>query len=54
MLDLDQRKATILKAIEEQGKLTPDLQKRIEQCFDSTELEDIYLPYKGSGRLGPV
>jgi uncharacterized protein len=46
MLDLDQRKATILKAIEEQGKLTPDLQKRIEQCFDSTELEDIYLPYK--------
>ena len=45
-LELDDRKATILKTIEEQGKLTDDLRFRIEQCWDSTELEDIYLPYK--------
>ena len=45
-LELDDRKATILKTIEEQGKLTDDLRLRIEQCWDSTELEDIYLPYK--------
>ena len=45
-LELDNRKATILKTIEEQGKLTDDLRLRIEQCWDSTELEDIYLPYK--------
>lgn len=40
------RKKTILKAIDEQGKLTDELSKKIENCFDSTELEDIYLPYK--------
>ena len=45
-LELDERKATILKTIEEQGKLTPELRQRIEQSWDSTELEDIYLPYK--------
>ena len=45
-LELDDRKATILKTIEEQSKLTDDLRLRIEQCWDSTELEDIYLPYK--------
>ena len=45
-LELDDRKSTILKTIEEQGKLTDDLRLRIEQCWDSTELEDIYLPYK--------
>ena len=45
-LELDDRKATILKTIEEQGKLTDDLRLRIEQCWESTELEDIYLPYK--------
>ena len=45
-LELDDRKATILKTIEEQGKLTDDLRTRIEQCWDATELEDIYLPYK--------
>ena len=40
------RKETILKTIEEQGKLTAELKKRIEACWDATELEDIYLPYK--------
>ena len=45
-LELDDRKATILKTIEEQGKLTDDLRLRIEKCWESTELEDIYLPYK--------
>ena len=45
-LELDERKATILKTIEEQGKLTPELCQRIEQSWDATELEDIYLPYK--------
>ena len=45
-LEIDDRKATILKTIEEQGKLTDELRTRIEQCWDATELEDIYLPYK--------
>ncbi|MBQ8521277.1 MAG: RNA-binding transcriptional accessory protein [Bacteroides sp.] len=40
------RKETILKTIEEQGKLTDALRKRIGDCWDATELEDIYLPYK--------
>ncbi len=44
--ELEKRKETILKTIEEQGKLTDDLRKRIENCWDSVELEDIYLPYK--------
>ena len=45
-LELDERKVTILKTIEEQGILTEELRLRIEQCWESTELEDIYLPYK--------
>ena len=44
--ELAKRKETILKTIEEQGKLTPELKTRIESSWDSTELEDIYLPYK--------
>ena len=40
------RKETILKTIDAQGKLTQELLKRIEQTWDATELEDIYLPYK--------
>lgn len=44
--ELDKRKKTILSSIEEQGKLTPELKKRIDASWDSTELEDIYLPYK--------
>ncbi len=44
--ELDKRKETVLKTIEDQGKLTPELKKRIEDCYSATELEDIYLPYK--------
>ncbi|MEO1262248.1 MAG: Tex family protein [Bacteroidota bacterium] len=44
--ELEKRKETVLKTIEEQGKLTDDLRKKIENCWDSVELEDIYLPYK--------
>ena len=44
--EIQKRKETVVKTITEQGKMTPELQKRIEQCWDSTELEDIYLPYK--------
>lgn len=44
--ELEKRKVTILQTIEEQGQLTDELRRRIEGCFDSTELEDIYLPYK--------
>ena len=44
--DLSDRKQTILSTIESQGKLTDDLRRRIEDCWNSTELEDIYLPYK--------
>ncbi|AHW58650.1 uncharacterized protein SAMN05444285_106126 [Draconibacterium orientale] len=48
--ELAKRKETILKTINEQEQLTPDLKKRIEDCFDSVELEDIYLPYKPKRR----
>ena len=44
--EIEKRKETILKAIEEQGKLTDSLKKRIKDTYDATELEDIYLPYK--------
>ena len=44
------RKETVVKTITEQGKMTPELQQRIEQCWDSTELEDIYLPFKPKRR----
>jgi len=44
--EMSERKETILKTIEEQGKLTEELKKRIEACWNATELEDIYLPYK--------
>lgn len=40
------RKETILSTIQEQGKLTAELQKRIEETWENTLLEDIYLPYK--------
>ena len=46
MLEIEDRKATILRTIEEQGKLTSELKARIEGTWDLTELEDIYLPYK--------
>jgi uncharacterized protein len=44
--ELEKRKQTILKTIEDAGKLTPELKQRIDDCVNATELEDIYLPYK--------
>ncbi|MBQ0068874.1 MAG: helix-hairpin-helix domain-containing protein, partial [Bacteroidales bacterium] len=44
--ELEKRRATILKTIEAQDKLTPELANRINNCWDATTLEDIYLPYK--------
>jgi uncharacterized protein len=44
--ELDKRREAILKSIEEQGKLTPELKKSIDQAETMTRLEDIYLPYK--------
>lgn len=46
LCDLAKRKETIISTIEEQGKMTADLKNRIDNCWDSTELEDIYLPFK--------
>ncbi|MDK4689470.1 Tex family protein [Kingella negevensis] len=48
--ELLDRKATVLKSIEEQGKLTPELQAAIDQCDNKTALEDLYLPYKPKRR----
>ena len=48
--DMVKRKETITKTIEEQGKMTPELSKRIEECWDAAGLEDIYLPYKPKRR----
>ncbi len=48
--ELIARKETILKSIEEQGKLTDELKQRIEVCNNLSELEDIYLPYKPKRR----
>ena len=44
--ELDQRRETILKTIDEQGKLTPELKKKIENAETMSVLEDLYLPYK--------
>ncbi|WP_079241987.1 Tex family protein [Chryseobacterium indologenes] len=44
--DIVKRKESILKSIEEQNALTPELQQRIEESFDIQELEDLYLPFK--------
>lgn len=44
--ELIDRKGVILKSIEEQNKLTPELKARIEGCYEKTELEDLYLPFK--------
>lgn len=48
--ELEERKATILKSIEEQGKLSPELKAQIESCKDKTNLEDLYAPYKPKKR----
>ncbi|GAB1415221.1 Tex family protein [Paludibacter sp.] len=50
LIEIDKRKATIFKSIDELGKLTDDLKSRIDQCWNLTELEDIYLPYKPKRR----
>lgn len=47
---LEKRKETILASIGEQEKLTPELREKIEECYDSAVLEDIYLPYKPKRR----
>ncbi len=48
--ELEERKATVLKSIEEQGKLTPELKARIDATRQKTELEDLYLPFKPKRR----
>jgi uncharacterized protein len=46
MIELEKRKSFILKSIDEQGKLTDELKRKIDDCMEAVELEDIYLPYK--------
>ena len=48
--EMDKRKVTVIDAIEQSGALTEDLRKLIENCVESRELEDIYLPYKPKRR----
>ncbi|MBI2685820.1 MAG: RNA-binding transcriptional accessory protein [Acidobacteria bacterium] len=48
--ELAERKVTVLDSIKEQGKLTPELQAKIEKTLDKSELEDLYLPYKPKRR----
>jgi uncharacterized protein len=48
--ELEDRRQTVLKTIEEQGKLTPDLRLKIESTLDKNQLEDLYLPYKPKRR----
>lgn len=48
--ELQKRKETVLKTIESQDKLTDELRRKIEQTWSSTELEDLYLPYKPKRR----
>ena len=50
LTELEARRQTVLATIEGQGKLTGELRKRIEECWDAVELEDIYLPYKPKRR----
>ncbi len=48
--EMEKRKESILSTIDEQGKLTPDLRSRIENCLVSSELEDVYLPFRPKRR----
>jgi uncharacterized protein len=48
--EIAKRKETVVKTITEAGKMTADLQKRIDDCWEATVLEDIYLPYKPKRR----
>jgi uncharacterized protein len=50
ILDIQKRKETVIKTITELDKMTPQLAERIDKCWDATELEDIYLPYKPKRR----
>ncbi len=50
LTELEKRKETIIKSINEQNLLTPDLKQRIETCYNPVELEDIYLPFKPKKR----
>jgi uncharacterized protein len=50
LLDIQKRKETVIKTITDLDKMTPELQERINQCWDATEIEDIYLPYKPKRR----
>lgn len=50
MKETSKRKETILKTIHEQGKLTEELEKRINECWEPEVLEDIYMPYKPKRR----
>ena len=50
LLDIQRRKDTVIKTITDLEKMTPQLQERIDKCWDATELEDIYLPYKPKRR----
>ena len=50
LAEIGKRKETVVKTITELGKMTPQLSERIAQCWDATELEDIYLPYKPKRR----
>ena len=50
LAELEKRRETILKSILEQNLMTPELQSKIEDCFQLNELEDIYLPYKPKRR----
>lgn len=48
--EISKRKDTVVKTITEQGKMTDDLQRRIDVCWDANELEDIYMPFKPKRR----
>jgi len=50
LTDMDKRRETILRSIEEQGLLTPELKEKINRSDSLTELEDLYLPYKPKRR----
>lgn len=48
--EISKRKDTVVKTITEQGKMTDDLQRRIDACWNANELEDIYMPFKPKRR----
>lgn len=50
LLNLEARKEQVLKSVEEQGKLTPELKKSIEEAMTATQVEDLYLPYRPKKR----